>query len=346
MKECKEKRTRAEKRIRTWKLTGDVGREFKDKVNRQHRTHKEHTANEKWIDLKGVLISTGEEVVEHQKGARKLIRRLGGWSEEVQTSIKKKKEAFKNWQREGTEQLKEVYKEKTKEAKRVVAKAKGEGYKECYENIDTREGEKTIYRIAKQRAEAKRDIKEKKVIKDQQGEVLTDGEKIKERWGEYYTTLLNKENQRDELEDTPPVEDPVEELTRKEIKDAIKAMKKGKAAGCSGVSADMIKILEKSGVDTMVDIIGTVWEEEEMPEDWKQSEIVPIYKQKGDPLECGNYRGIKLLEHWMEILEKIIEGRLRMTVEIDPMQFGFMPGRGTIDAIFTFQQIQEKHKKE
>ena len=100
-------------------------------------------------------------------------------------------------------------------------------------------------------------------------------------------TLLNKENQRDELEDTPPVEGPIEELTRKEIKDAIKAMKKGKAAGCSGVSADMIKILEESGVDTMVDIIRTVWEEEEMPEDWKQSEIVPIYKQKGDPLECG-----------------------------------------------------------
>ena len=122
-------------------------------------------------------------------------------------------------------------------------------------------------------------------------------------------------------------------------------MKKGKAAGCSGVSADMIKVLEESGVDTLVDIIGTVWEEEEMPEDWKQSEIVPIYKRKGDSLECGNYRGIKLLEHEMKILEKIIEGRLRKTVEIDPMQFGFMPGRGTIDAISTFQQIQEKHQE-
>ena len=63
-----------------------------------------------------------------------------------------------------------------------------------YENLDTWEGEKTIYRTAKQRAEAKRDIKEIKVIKDQQGEVLTDREKIKERWREYYTTLLNKKN--------------------------------------------------------------------------------------------------------------------------------------------------------
>ena len=47
----------------------------------------------------------------------------------------------------------------------------------------------------------------------------------------------------------------------------------------------------------------------------------------------------------MKILEKIIEGRLWKTVEIDPMQFGFMPGRGTMDAIFTFQQIQEKHQE-
>ena len=34
-------------------------------------------------------------------------------------------------------------------------------------------------------------------------------------------------------------------------------MKKGKAAGCSGVSADMIKILEESRVDTTVDIMET-----------------------------------------------------------------------------------------
>ncbi|GFS10824.1 endonuclease-reverse transcriptase HmRTE-e01 [Elysia marginata] len=308
VKECKIKRTRAEKRIRTWKLTGDVGREFKDKVNRQHGTHKEQTGNEKWIDLKGVLLSTAEEVCGTSKGGKKIDKETCWWSEEVQTSIKKKKEAFKNRQREGTDQLKEVHKEKKKEAKRAVAKAKEEGYKEWYENLDTREGEKTIYRIAKQRAEAKRDIKEIKVIKDQQGEVLTDGEKIKERWREYYTTLLNKENQRDELEDIPPIE----ELTRKEIIDAITAMKKEKAAGCSGVSADMIKALEESGADIMVDIIGTVWEEKEMPEDWKQSEIVPIYKQKGDPLDCGNYGGIKLLEHGMKILE-IIEGRLGKT---------------------------------
>ena len=44
-------------------------------------------------------------------------------------------------------------------------------------------------------------------------------------------------------------------------------------------------------------ILKNVSEEEQMPEEWKKGEIVPIHKQKGDPLECGNVRGIKLLEH-------------------------------------------------
>jgi len=43
----------------------------------------------------------------------------------------------------------------------------------------------------------------------------------------------------------------------------------------------------------------------------KESEIVTIYKQKGDALEYGNYRGIKLLEIALKIYERVIERRIR-----------------------------------
>jgi len=37
-----------------------------------------------------------------------------------------------------------------------------------------------------------------------------------------------------------------------------------------------------------------------IPEDWKSSVVLPIYKGKADPMDCGSYRGIKLLEHAMK----------------------------------------------
>src|SRR5664279_4610934 len=54
-------------------------------------------------------------------------------------------------------------------------------------------------------------------------------------------------------------------------------------------------------------------------------------------------RGIKLLEHVMKILERVIDCRVRRIVKVDDMQFGFMAGKGTTDAIFVVRQLQEKY---
>ena len=42
----------------------------------------------------------------------------------------------------------------------------------------------------------------------------------------------------------------------------------------------------------------------------------------------------------MMVLERVTEGRLRMIVKIDSMQFGFMAGRSTTDAIFIVRHLQ------
>ena len=66
-------------------------------------------------------------------------------------------------------------------------------------------------------------------------------------------------------------------------------------------------------------------------------------KGKGDALNRGNYRCLKLIEQVMRVLERVVKGLIRQRVEIDEMQFGFMSGRGTTDAIFIVRQLQEKH---
>ena len=79
--------------------------------------------------------------------------------------------------------------------------------------------------------------------------------------------------------------------------------------------------------------------------DWRPSLIIPIFKNKGDAQEGKNYRGIKLLEHVMKIMEKMLDKRLCEVVEVDDMQFGLHPNRGTMDAIFVLRQLQEKSLK-
>ena len=46
----------------------------------------------------------------------------------------------------------------------------------------------------------------------------------------------------------------------------------------------------------------------------------------------------------MKVLERVLEKRIRCHVSIDNMQFSFMPGKGTTDAIFIMRQVQEKHQ--
>ena len=82
-----------------------------------------------------------------------------------------------------------------------------------------------------------------------------------------------------------------------------------------------------------------------MPEESRRSVLIPIYKNKGDAQCCGNYRGIKLMSHTMKVWERIIEARLRDRVEISKPQYGFMPEKATINAMFVLRIFIEKYRE-
>jgi hypothetical protein len=80
-----------------------------------------------------------------------------------------------------------------------------------------------------------------------------------------------------------------------------------------------------------------------IPEDWNKSSLVSIYKGKGDAMDSGSYRGIKLLDQAMKVMELVMERQIRDNVKIDEMQFRFSKGKGKTDAIFIVRQLQEKY---
>ena len=72
-------------------------------------------------------------------------------------------------------------------------------------------------------------------------------------------------------------------------------MKNGKATGPDNIPVELWKSLGKEVIDMLRDLMKKIDQEEKMPEEWKDSVIVPIYIDKGDIQVCGNYSGIKLL---------------------------------------------------
>ena len=80
-----------------------------------------------------------------------------------------------------------------------------------------------------------------------------------------------------------------------------------------------------------------------MSVEWALSIVFPIFKGKGDIRNCSCYRAAKLHEHGMKVVERVIEKRPHRIVFVDEMQFGFMPERGTIDAVLILRRMQEEH---
>jgi uncharacterized Zn finger protein len=83
-----------------------------------------------------------------------------------------------------------------------------------------------------------------------------------------------------------------------------------------------------------------------MPDEWRRSILVPIFKNKRDIQSCTNYKGIKLMSHTMKIWERVIEHCLRKLTTVSKNQFGFMPGRSTMEVIFLMKQLMERHREQ
>ena len=129
------------------------------------------------------------------------------------------------------------YKAANKAAKRAVARAKNNAYRELYESLDSEDGYKKAIRIAKQKHKQSGDVYQAKLVKDKNGNVLGDDEAVKTRWKNYFDQLMNTENERIAREVTENEEE-VREITAGEVVKALKKMKKGKAVGPDNIPAE------------------------------------------------------------------------------------------------------------
>ncbi|KAK3539832.1 hypothetical protein QTP70_013351 [Hemibagrus guttatus] len=271
-----------------------------------------------WETTAEVIRETGRKVLGVSSGRRKEDKETWWWNEEVQDSIQRKRLAKKKWDMDRTEENRQEYKELQRRVKREVSKAKQKAYEELYTRLDTREGEKDLYRLARQRDRDGKDMQQVRFIKDRDGRVLTSEESVQRRWKEYFEELMNEENEREKrVEGVNSVEQKVDKIRKDNVRKALKRMKSGKAVGPDDIPVEVWKCLGEAAVEFLANLFNRVLESERMPEEWRRSVLVPIFKNKGDVQSCSNYRGIKLMSHTM---------------------------KSTTDAIFALRILMEKYR--
>ncbi|KAK3518041.1 hypothetical protein QTP70_033203, partial [Hemibagrus guttatus] len=199
-----------------------------------------------WETTAEVIRETGRKVLGVSSGRRKEDKENWWWNEEVQESIQRKRLAKKKWDMDRTEENRQEYKESQRRVKREVSKANQKAYDELYTKLETREGQKDLYRLARQRDRDGKDVQQVRVIKDRDGRVLTSEESVQRRWKEYFEELMNEENEREKrVEGVNSVEQKVDKIRKDEVRKALKGMKSGKAVGPDDIPVEVWKCLRK-----------------------------------------------------------------------------------------------------
>ncbi|KAG5581992.1 hypothetical protein H5410_052619 [Solanum commersonii] len=202
-----------------------------------------------------------------------------------------------------------------RQAKIAVTKAKTVAFERLYVELGDKCGDKKLYRITKTRDRKARDLDQVKCIKDKEGKVLVEETSIKQRWQRYFHKLLNEEGDGDvvlgDLAYSERLRDfgycrcfRIEEVLR-----AISRMSRERVIEPDEISVEFWKSTNKAGIEWLTRLFNVIFKTAKMPDEWRWSTMVPLYKNKGDIQNCNNYRGVKLLSHTMKIWERIVEMR-------------------------------------
>lgn len=344
-------------KIKEWKLKEEENKKsFQNLIAQKLPRTETGSVDEEWNLFKTSIVSSAVQICGKTKGKVK-EKETNWWNDRVKDAIKERNIAKRNMETEKRNQnqglvpkdehkvktLEQEYRQKKLQAKRVVKEEKEKSWEMFTQKLeeDSKGNQKLLYGLLKSKRSDKEDIK---AIETEDGNIIRDMEGIREEMKNYFKILLNGENEQESDAEVIELEEEQHPISWSETENSLKQMKGGKAAGVDELTADMIKAAGIHGIQWLHRILGVIWKENKVPDEWKKGIIIPLFK-KGSRKKCTNYRGITLLSHCLKIMEKIIEKRLRKILEhqFEEQQHGFRSNRGTIDLIFSLRQLMEKY---
>jgi hypothetical protein len=124
------------------------------------------------------------------------------------------------------------------------------------------------------------------IVKDDKGDLVADSHSILARWRNYFSQLLNVHGVDDVRQaEVHTAERQVPEPRAFEVEGAIEKLKRHKSPDTDQMPAELIKAGGRTIQGAIHKLIISIWNKEELPEEWKESIIVPVYTM-GDKTDC------------------------------------------------------------
>jgi hypothetical protein len=153
------------------------------------------------------------------------------------------------------------------------------------------------------------------MVREENGDLFADSHSILNRWKNYFCQLLYVHGVNDVRQTEIHTAEPLApEPNSFEVEVAIEKLKRYKSPGTDQIPAELIQAGGYTLRSEIHKLINCIWNREKLPEQWKESIIVPIYKT-GDKTDCSNHRGISLLSTSYKILSNILLSRLTPCVD-------------------------------
>ena len=124
-----------------------------------------------------------------------------------------------------------------------------------------------------------------------------------------------------------------------------KKAKKEKSTGPDRIPNEAIIEADLETREIYLKVMNQIYQEETIPKEWQEGEIIRIYKGKGEKGKCSNERGITLASNMGKVFERMVNNRVKNEIKTMEAQAGGQPGKSTADHITILNSIINHSRK-
>ena len=337
-----------------WNLNNEQGwRKFNEKIGNIPKEEIPET----YEKAQTLIIKTLKETIGQSKITIKGKKRKD--SEEVKKlreDKKAKRKEFENtMDNTKAEKLTQYYAAQTSLKRQIIEETKQKIRKITEEIKHSDNPRNKIWEIRKKMLKK---IKEEYDLITEQGQTINNENEAKEYIAEYYENLYRAREGKPGTEAwTKKIEETVKEevmrinaienepeITEEEMTRTKKKLKKKKAVGLDNIPNEVFINANNKTLNTIRTILNNTVHNKEIPDEWKEGEIISIYKGKGTRGKCSNERGITLSSNIGKFYERIICERTKKNVKISDAQGGGKKGSSTTDYILMLKEAMNRSK--